>query len=329
MTKSITSKILPLTKSTFNGFLESGALLLAAALAFNAIFSIPPLLIIIIQAAGFFLGEKAVSGELSAQISEAIGPNAAEEIETIIQNAAVSEGGGIAFWIGIGTLIFASTTFFATLQESLNRVWNVKPKPTNGIVKMLKVRMFSFGIVLSIALLMLVSLLLSAVISILSDYLRDIFDNYLQFISPDVLYFLIKAMDFILSVGIITALFALIFKYLPDAFIKWKDVWVGALITALLFTIGKFLISWFISTSDPGSAYGAAGSMVVIIVWIYYSSLIVLFGAEFTQQYASEFGEEIRPKEHAVLFREQEITNNPHDISSGRPRPEGRFNKAG
>ncbi|MCP2042733.1 YihY/virulence factor BrkB family protein [Pontibacter sp. HSC-36F09] len=328
MTKSITSIIFPLTKNTFNGFLDNGSLMLAAALAFNAIFSIPPLLVIIIQAAGFFFGEQAVSGELSTQISTAIGPSAAESIESIVQNAALSEGGGIAFWIGIGTLIFASTTFFATLQESLNRVWNVKPKPTNGIVKMLKVRMFSFGIVLSIALLMLVSLLLSAVISILSDYLRAIFDNYLTFISPDVLYFLIKAMDFILSVGIITALFSLIFKYLPDAFIKWKDVWVGALITALLFTIGKFLISWFISTSDPGSAYGAAGSIIVILVWIYYSSLIVLFGAEFTQQYAAEFGQEIRPKAHAVLFREQEITDNPHDISSGRPRPEGRFNKA-
>jgi membrane protein len=328
MKKTITSTILPLTKSTFNGFLESGALLLAAALAFNAIFSIPPLLIIIIQAAGFFLGEKAVSGELSTQISDAIGPNAAESIESIVQNAAVSESGGIAFWIGIGTLIFASTTFFATLQESLNRVWNVKPKPTNGIVKMLQVRLFSFGIVLSIALLMLVSLLLSAVISILSDYLRTIFDNYLTFMSPDVLYFSIKALDFLLSVGIITALFSLIFKYLPDAYIKWKDVWVGALITALLFTIGKFLISWFISTSDPGSAYGAAGSIIVIIVWIYYTSLIGLFGAEFTQQYASAFGEEIRPKPHAVLFREQEVTKNPHDLSSGRPRPQGRFKEA-
>ncbi|MDX5417804.1 MAG: YihY/virulence factor BrkB family protein [Hymenobacteraceae bacterium] len=328
MATSTRHKILPLFKNTFSGFSDNGSLLLAAALAFNALFSIPPLLVIIIQAAGFFFGEKAVSGELSAQISTAIGPNAAQSVENIVQNAHVSEGGGIAFWIGIGTLIFASTTFFATLQESLNRVWNVKPKPTNGIMKMLQVRLFSFGIVLSIALLMLVSLLLSAVISILSDYLREIFDNYLQFISPDVLYYLIKTLDFILSVAIITALFSLIFKYLPDAFIKWKDVWVGALITALLFTIGKFLISWFISTSDPGSAYGAAGSIIVILVWIYYSSLIVLFGAEFTQQYACEFGEQIRAKEHAVLFREQEITDNPHDISSGRPRAQGRFNKA-
>ncbi|WP_018476595.1 YihY/virulence factor BrkB family protein [Pontibacter roseus] len=328
MASSTISKIGPLLKSTFAGFTDNGSLMMAAALAFNAIFSIPPLLVIIIQAAGFFFGEEAVSGELSKQISAAIGPSAADTIETIIQNAAMSESGGLAFWIGIGTLIFASTTFFATLQESLNRVWNVKPKPTNGIVKMLKVRMFSFGIVLSIALLMLVSLLLSAVISILSGYLRALFDEYLQFISPDVLYFLIKAVDFILSIGIITALFSLIFKYLPDAFIRWKDVWIGAFITAALFTIGKFLISWYISTSDPGSAYGAAGSMIVILVWIYYSSLIVLFGAELTQQYASAFGQEIRPKEHAVLFREQEVTNFPQDIASGRPKPEGRFNKA-
>lgn len=327
MTKSITSRIFPLTKDTFNGFLDNGSLLLAAALAFNAIFSIPPLLVIIIQAAGFFLGEEAVSGELSKQISGAIGSNAADSVESIVQNAALSKGGGIAFWIGVGTLIFASTTFFATLQESLNRVWNVKPKPTNSIVKMLQVRMFSFGIVLSIAFLMLVSLLLSTLAAILSGYLRQIFDNYLHFISPDVLYFLLRSLDFILSVSIITVLFSLIFKYLPDAYIKWRDVWTGGLITALLFTIGKFLISWFISTSDPGSAYGAAGSIIVILVWIYYSSLIVLFGAEFTQQYASEFGEEIRPKSHAVLFREQEITDNPHDISSGRPRAEGRFNK--
>ncbi|MHC2990841.1 ribonuclease BN, partial [Pontibacter sp. HJ8] len=296
--------------------------------AFNAIFSIPPLLVIIIQAAGFFWGEKAVSGELSSQISAAIGPSAAETIESIIQNAAMSEGSGIAFWIGIGTLVFASTTFFATLQESLNRVWNVKPKPTNSIVKMLKVRLFSFGIVLSIALLMLISLLLSAMISILSGYLQAIFDKYLQFISPDVLYYLLKAVDFILSISIITALFALIFKYLPDAFIRWKDVWMGAFFTAFLFTVGKFLISWYISTSDPGSAYGAAGSMILILVWIYYSSLIVLFGAELTQQYASEFGQQIRPKAHAVIFREQEVTKNPQDIASGRPRPEGRFNKA-
>ncbi|RDV10684.1 YihY/virulence factor BrkB family protein [Pontibacter diazotrophicus] len=306
-----------LFKTSASEFIDNNSLLLAAALAFNAIFSIPPLLVIIIRAAGFFLGEQAVSGELSNQISSAIGPNAAQEIETIIQNAHQSESSGLAFWIGLGTLVFASTTFFATLQQSLNMVWNLKPKPTSGILNMLKVRLFSFGIVLSIALLMLVSLLLSTVISILSDYLSSIF--------PDIGVFVIQLVDIVLSVGIITALFGLVFHYLPDAIIRWRDVWVGAFITAVLFTIGKVLIGWFIGTSDPGSAYGAAGSMVVILVWIYYTSLIVLFGAEFTQQYAEAFGQRIRPKHFAVFVEEREVVEERNDIASGRPQPEGRF----
>ncbi|PRY10887.1 membrane protein [Pontibacter ummariensis] len=306
-----------LIKTSASEFMENNSLLLAAALAFNAIFSIPPLLVIIIRAAGFFLGEKAISGELSNQISSAIGPNAAKEIETIIQNAHQSESSGLAFWIGLGTLIFASTTFFATLQQSLNTVWNLKPKPSSGILQMVKVRLFSFGIVLSIALLMLVSLLLSTVISILSDYLSSIF--------PDIGVVVIQLVDILLSVGIITALFALIFHYLPDAIIRWRDVWVGALITAVLFTIGKVLIGWFIGTSSPGSAYGAAGSMVVILVWIYYTSLIVLFGAEFTQQYANAFGQRVHPKPYAVFVEEREVVEERDDIASGRPPSEGRY----
>lgn len=322
MAKFTVKEVWPLLKSTFTGFNDNNSLLLAAALAFNAIFSIPPLMVIIIRAAGFFFGEEAISGELSNQISGAIGPNAAIEIQNIVKNAYKDESAStFAFWIGLGTLIFASTTFFATLQESLNRVWNLKPKPTNGIMKMVKVRLFSFGIVLSIALLMLVSLLLSTVIAILSDYLTELI--------PDIGVFFITLMDFILSIGIISVLFSLIFRFLPDGLIRWKDVWIGGLITAILFAIGKILISWFIGTSDPGSAYGAAGSMIVILVWIYYSSLIVLFGAEFTQQFACAFGQEIRPKEHAVFYREQEIHDHPHDKNSGRPPAEGRFDKKG
>lgn len=316
----VTAKnIFNMIKTSGSEFMENNSFRLAGALAFNAIFSIPPLLIIIIRAAGYFWGEQAVSGELSNQIASAIGPNAATAVESIIQNAHTNESGGIAFWISIGVLIFASTTFFATLQESLNSVWNLKPKPTNSIVKMIKVRLFSFGIVLSIALLMLVSLVLSTAISILSDYLSSIF--------PDISVFFIKLVDFILSAGIISVLFALIYKYLPDATIRWKDVWVGAIVTALLFTLGKFLISFYISTSDPGSAYGATGSIIVILVWIYYSSLIIFFGSELAQQYADKFGQRIRPKAHAVLVKTVEVTEDKEDTKSGRPRSEGRFNK--
>ncbi|WP_347157385.1 YihY/virulence factor BrkB family protein [Pontibacter chitinilyticus] len=310
---------LPILKASVSEFTANNALSLAAALAFNAIFSIPPLLIIIIRAAGFFYGQEAVSGRLADQISTAVGSGAAEGIQSIIENAQVSGSGGLALWIGIGTLIFASTTFFATLQQSLNTVWNLKVKPTNNILYLIRERVFSFGIILSIALLLLVSFVISAAISILSGYLNKLL--------PDVGVWVIKLVDFIVSVGLITVLFGLIFKYLPDAIIRWKDTLIGAGVTALLFTIGKFLISWYIGTSDPGSAYGAAGSIIIILIWIYYSSMIVLFGAEFTQQYANRFGQHVRPKRHAVFVEEREVRKERHDVESGRPPAEGRFNK--
>ncbi|MBF9252883.1 YihY/virulence factor BrkB family protein [Pontibacter sp. 172403-2] len=319
MAKFTIKEVFPLLKTSVSGFTDGNALSLAAALAFNAIFSIPPLLIIIIRAAGVFFGNEVVSGKLADQLSTAIGAGAAEGIQDILKNAKFSGAGGIAFWIGLGTLIFAATTFFATLQQSLNSMWNLKVKPSNSILYMLRERVFSFGIILSIALLLLVSFVISAAISILSGYLT-------RFI-PDAAVWVIKLVDFVVSFGLITILFGLIFKYLPDAIIRWKDTLIGAGVTALLFTVGKFLISWYIGTSDPGSAYGAAGSVIIILIWIYYSSMIVLFGAEFTQQYADRFGQHVRPKLHAVFVEECEVTEDNDDIAKGRPKPKGRFNK--
>ncbi|PTX22639.1 membrane protein [Pontibacter mucosus] len=318
MAKYTLKGIFQLLKTSVDGFLEANALRLAAALAFNAIFSIPPLLLIIIKAAGFFFGEKAVSGELEKQASAAISPEAASSIQTMVQNASTTESTGWAMWVGIGTLIFAATTFFVTLQQSLNSVWNLKIKPTSSILRMAKERMFSFGLILSISFLMLISFVISAAISVLSDYLGQLL--------PSIGVWLIKLLDFSLSLGLITLLFALIMKYLPDAHIRWKDTLIGALITALLFTIGKLLISWYLGTSDPGSAYGAAGSIILILVWIYYSSMIVFFGAEFTQQYAHKYGQHITPKSHAVFVEERELADRPQDREgTGRPRAEGRF----
>ncbi|WP_299826307.1 YihY/virulence factor BrkB family protein [uncultured Pontibacter sp.] len=317
MARYTLKEIFKLLKLSVNEFLDNNSLRLAAALAFNAIFSIPPLLLIIIKAAGFFFGEEAVSGQLEEQASTAISPEAAAEIQTMVKNASTQESSGWALWVGIGTLIFASTTFFVTLQQSLNSVWNLKVKPTSGILRMAKERVFSFGLILSISLLMLISFVISAAVSILSGYLSDML--------PGIGVWLIKALDFIISIGLTTLLFALILKFLPDGIIRWKDTLIGALITALLFTIGKFLISWYIGTSDPGSAYGAAGSIILILVWIYYSSMIVFFGAEFTQQYAQKYGQRIRPKAHAVFVEEREITEDKNDRQSGRPPAEGRF----
>ena len=309
-----------LAKNSATEFMKNNSLRLAAALAYNTIFSLPPLLFIILMAAGAFFGEAAMSGQLYAQSKAALGSDAAAQIQTMIKSLNEQEMHGMAKVIGFGTLFFAATTFFITLQESLNAIWNIKPKPKNGIAQMVKARFLSFGMILSIALLMLISFVLSAALSFFTDYLKDIF--------PDVTVYLLKLLDFIVSVGVITLLFALIYKFLPDAIIRWKDVWAGGAITAFLFVIGKFLIGWYLSFSDVGSAYGVAGSIIIILVWIYYSSLIVFYGAEFTQEYAKRFGEEIRPKSYAVSYTIQEIPNeNPADKKAGRPKSEGSFRK--
>jgi membrane protein len=308
-----------LGKISASEFLDNNSLRLAAALAFNAIFSIPPILIILIQIATFFLGDKAMSGELAETIGKAVGQDAADSIQNIIKNASMTDSSGLTLWIGIGTTVFAATTFFSTLQESLNSIWNLKVKPTSGIMQMAKVRAFSFGIILSIALLMLISFALSAAISVMSDYLRQLI--------PGISIWLIQIIDFVFSIGLITLLFGLIFKFLPDAEIRWKDTLIGAFITSLLFVVGKFLISFYISTSEPGSAYGAAGSIIVLLVWIYYSSMIVFYGAEFTQQYARKYGKRVKPKPHAVFVERREIHDSYKDPEegSGRPPAEGRY----
>jgi membrane protein len=320
MTKFTPKAIWNLFTSTFSEFMENNSLRLAAALSYNTIFSLPPLLIIILVAAGAFFGQEAMSGELYEQSKSALGADAAKEIQTMINSFNKMDKSGIAAVIGIGTLIFAATTFFITLQESLNTIWNIKPKPKNGILQMVKARFLSFGLILSVALLMLVSFVISAALSFFSDYLKQTI--------PGIGIYLIWFLNFVVSTGVITVLFALIFKYLPDAIIRWKDVWAGAFLTAFLFVIGKFLIGLYISKSDVGSAYGAAGSLIVILVWIYYSSLIVFFGAEFTQEYTKRFGHKVRPKSYAVHYIvKEEPYVDPGLEMEGRPPAEGKFRK--
>ncbi|KAA9340304.1 YihY/virulence factor BrkB family protein [Adhaeribacter soli] len=318
MPKITAKAALSLSKNAFDEFMNNNSFRLAAALSYNTIFSLPPLLVIILIAAGSIFGEEAMSGELHSQAQAALGAEAAKEIQSMIASASQLKKSGLAAVIGIVMLIFAATTFFITLQDSLNTIWNIKPKPKSGIMQMVKARFLSFGLILSVALLLLVSFVVSAALTLFSDYLRELL--------PDVTVVLFKILDFIISVGIITALFALIFKYLPDAIIRWKDVWPGALLTALLFVIGKFLIGWYLSFSDVGSAYGAAGSVIIILVWIYYSSLIVFFGAEFTQQYVNRFGAKVRPKSYAVHYViKEEPYVDPDVAKAGRPEAEGRF----
>jgi membrane protein len=309
-----------LLKNSGSEFIENNSFRLAGALAYVTIFSLPPLLIVIINSAGAIWSEEAASNELFHQIRSVVGDDAAKQVQEMIKNFNRHDAGITATVIGIGTLIFASTTFFVTLQDSLNAIWNIRVKPESSVMYMIKTRALSFGLILSLGLLMLMSFVLSAALLI--------FTNYLQTILPSVAVVFIYILNLLLNLFVISLLFALVFKFLPDAHIRWRDTWIGAFGTAILFVLGKYGISMYISSSDINSSYGAAGSLIVILVWIYWSSLILFYGAEFTQEYAEMYGEKITPKPHAVKFSWTEV-HEPHPKvqGSGRPPAEGSFRK--
>lgn len=296
----------PALKRTFSQFSENNSLRLAAALAYTAAFSLPPLLIVVIAVAGVVFGQEAVSGQVFNQLRGLLGEDAAAGIQKTILNFNRHDSGAVATAIGIGTLLFGASTFFATLQESLNDIWNLKPKPRSGAMQFIKTRFLSLGLVLSVGLLLLVSLVLSAGLAAFSGYLRGLL--------PDVAVGLFFVLDLVLSLGLTTVMFALLFRFLPDARVAWRDIWPGAILTSVLFVIGKYLIGLYVSKADPGSAYGAAGSIIVLLTWVYYSALILFFGAEFTQQLLAQFGEKIKPKEYAVGVVEKEL-------APGQPAP--------
>ncbi|KAA3439978.1 YihY/virulence factor BrkB family protein [Rufibacter hautae] len=319
MAKYTAKGILGILTNSASEFMKNNSLRLAAALSYNTIFSLPPLLFIVVRTASFFLGEDAVTGQLDNQISGLVGREAATEIQGMMAKLHLEGPSPLATWIGIGTLVFAGTTIFVTLQESLNNVWNLQTKAKNGILKLVMDRILSFGMILSISFLLLVSLVVSALIGILTDYMQRLL--------PGIAIVFIYLLDVVVSLGFITLLFALIFKYLPDAIIRWRDVWVGAAATAFLFLLGKYLIGWYLGQSDFNSSYGAAGSMVILLSWVYYSSLIIFFGAEITQEYADAFGQPVMPNHNSVRIeiREVPFEESPEAQNSGRPPSQGRF----
>lgn len=280
-----------LLKETYKEWNEDDPFQLSAALSYYAVFSLPGLLLIVISVAGFIFGEEAVQGEISTQISSMIGAEAAKSVESMISNVHQNESSLWATIIGVATLIFGATGVFYHLQQALNKIWEVEVKKEEGIKKLLLDRLTSFGVILVIGFLLLVSLVLTAALSALSDYIRE---NL-----PDYLIYVFYVIEFLVSYGIITLLFATIYKVLPDVEIQWKTVWIGALVTAALFVIGKFALGIYFGKSDPGSAYGAAGSLILILLWVSYSCLILFFGAEFTQVYARRYGHHIEPTAHS------------------------------
>jgi membrane protein len=288
---------LDMLKESFKEWKEDDSLQLGAALAYYTIFSIAPLLLIVIAVAGLVWGREAAAGAIYRELDGFVGRDGALAVQTMVDNAAKQgdKSGILATVVAAVTALFGATGVFAQLQSSLNKIWNVEPKPERGIVGFVMTRVISFGMILGIGFLLLVALVVSTFLSAVDAYMIGLLPGAER---------VLQAVSFLLSLAVIALLFAMMFRFLPDVKIAWRDVWIGAAITALLFTIGKFLIGFYLGHSSVASVFGAAGSLVVVLIWIYYSTQILFFGAEITQVYARRYGSNIVPDEHAVQVRE-------------------------
>ena len=292
----------------FKSFGEDKIPKYSASLAYTTVFSFGPLLIVIIFLCSIFFGQEATQGKIYSQMQQFVGKDAALQLQTIIQNASISNKGSFAAVIGIVTLILGATAVFAEIQDSINTIWGFKAKPKKGLWKIIRNRFLSFSVVVSLGFLLLVSLAISTILEGLSDQLKASF--------PNVTVVIFYILNLIISFIVITSLFAVIFKVLPDAKTKWKDILPGALASGILFMIGKFAISFYIGKSHVGTTYGAAGSLVVLLLWVYYSAIILYLGAEFAKTWASYKGSSIRPNDYAVALKKVEVETDKTDGTS-------------
>ncbi len=268
---------------------------LAAALSYYSVFSLAPIIVVAISVAGYFFGREAVSGEMYEQIRDLIGSEGAAAIQTMVESAYLQERGLFPTVIGLLTLLFSATIAFTALQDALNKIYKVQADPQSGIMAMVINRLLSFALVLAIGFLLMVSLAVDIIINVLDDYIQRVLVDYS--------IYLIRAIQIGISFTIITLLFAFIFKFLPDAKIKWRNVWQGAILTAALFTLGKSLIGLYLGQSNLTSTYGAAASIVIILLWVNYSSWILFIGAEYIYVQTKRRGEEIQPSHYARKIR--------------------------
>jgi membrane protein len=285
-------------KAAFTEFTGDNVMKLSASLSYATIFSLAPMLVIIISLLGAFFGQEAVEGRIYYQIDQLVGSTAAMQIQEMIRNVHIDGKSWIATTIGIGTFFMGATGVFSEIQSSINQIWSIRAKPKRGIVKFITNRLLSFSMVMSIGFLLLVSLIVSSMLEVFSDKLKFWF--------PDTMY-IVYPVNLVVTAAVITALFAIIFKVLPDAKLGWKDALIGAAFTAVLFMIGKSLIGLYLSRSTVATTYGAAGSVVLILLWVYYSSTILYLGAEFTKMNALMYGKRIEPDEYAVFIEEKEV----------------------
>ncbi len=279
---------------------EDNAFKHAGAVSFYTLFSVAPITIIAVSLAGVIFGEDAAQGELSAQLAGLIGEDSALVVEKLVADSRPEVSGWMPTVLGVIVLLVGATTVFAQLQNSLNEIWGVVTRPTrNSLVVLLIRRLLSFALVLTIGFLLLVSLMLTTLITVVITYAETIMP-----MPPAA----VRAIDLLLALSVVTVLFTMIFKVLPDVQLRWRDVWMGALITALLFSIGRFLISFYLGRAGIASTYGAAGSLVMLLMWVYYSTLILFFGVEFTRATLKDRGVRVRPKSTAVRIRRELVT---------------------
>lgn len=286
-----------LLKETFTQWNEDKAPRLGAALAYYTIFSLAPLLVIAIAVAGFFFSEAAAANELINQVEQLAGPEVAGTVGLMIENASRPGAGIVATVVGIVALLFGASGVFGQLQDALNTIWNVEPKQGRGIGGFIKDRFLSFAMVLGVGFLLLVSLVLNTFLATLG--------NWFQAALPGG-GLVWGVVNFVIALAVTTLIFALIFRVLPDVEIAWGDVWIGALATAVLFSIGRELIGRYLATAGATSVYGAAGSLVIVLIWVYYSALILFLGAEFTQVYANRYGSRLKPADGAQPLSAEE-----------------------
>jgi membrane protein len=297
--KSSGARVLDLLKSTAKEWSRDKCPQLGAALAYYTIFSLAPLVLVLLGVFGLIYGSNEQARQkILDQLSYLVDPSGVKVFQDIANSAAEPKAGILATAIGVLIALFGASGIFGQLQDALNTIWAVKPKPGQGISGFIRARFLSFTMVGGVCFLLLVSLTVEGLLKGLHSYLQSIIPGG---------HYLGLAIFYVFDLGIIVLLFAMLFRYLPDAKIAWRDVWTGAALTAILFVIGKFLLSLYLGSGAPGSAYGAASSLITLLLWIFYSAQILLFGAEFTKVYANIYGSHVEPEEHAVKVERKEI----------------------
>ncbi|MES2275366.1 MAG: YihY/virulence factor BrkB family protein [Bacteroidota bacterium] len=319
LNREFLKKIWKVLVATFHGFINDNGLKLSASLAYYTVFSIAPLLILVVSIVSIVFGHDAFSNKVYPELVSFVGSDAAKQIQDVIIKLSLSGKSGIAVVAGTITLVIGATSMFLEIQDSLNMIWRVKAKPKRGWVKMLENRFLSFSLIISLGFLLLVSLILNLLVLAVSNRL----EHYL----PGLTVWVFNAINVGLAFVVISALFAIIFKFLPDVEIHWRDVRSGAIFTAIMFMLGKYVIGLYIQFTAQGSAYGAAGSIIVILIWIYYTAAILYIGAEFTQVYAEASGSVIQPAEYAVHVLQTEVEHVVKKLPAQNPEIKGELKK--